>query len=181
MKNFNSLTLIFCLQAMFIIISIPSCHSRTFNPKNDKLIESTCKKTPNYIVCINSLKPSPGSSSADVRGLALIMVKVMETKANDALNKIHELQRVLTGHNQKVALNSCASKYNAILVADIPSATEALQKGDPKFAEDGANDAANEATYCETDYPAGTLPLTKWNNAMHDVAAVTAAIVRSLL
>ncbi|KAJ1418669.1 Pectinesterase inhibitor domain [Sesbania bispinosa] len=112
-------------------------------------------------------------------GLAQIMVKVMKARANDALNKIHELQRVGAGPKQKRALSSCASKYNAILIADIPQATEALQKGDPKFAEDGANDAANEATYCESDF-SGKSPLTKQNNAMHDVAAVTASIVRTI-
>ncbi|KAK7291722.1 hypothetical protein RIF29_07095 [Crotalaria pallida] len=181
MTTLNSLILIFCLQAVLVMISIPSSHCRTFKPRNENLIESTCKKTPNYNVCIQSLKSNPGSSSADVRGLALIMVNVMKAKANDALNKTHELQRVATGHKQKEALSSCASKYNAILVADIPSATEALLKGDPKFAEDGANDAANEATYCENDCRGINLSLTKWNNAMHDVAAVTAAIVRNLL
>ncbi|BAT82787.1 hypothetical protein VIGAN_03285000 [Vigna angularis var. angularis] len=56
------------------------------------------------------------------------------------------------GPKQRRALSSCASKYKAVLIADVPQATEALQKGDPKFAEDGANDAANEATFCESDF-----------------------------
>ncbi|KAK7264742.1 hypothetical protein RJT34_32352 [Clitoria ternatea] len=181
MTNFKPLILFFCLQAVLVMISIPASHSRTILPNDEKLIESTCKKTPNYNVCLQSLKANPGSSGADVRGLAQIMVKVMKAKANDALKKIHELQRVGgAGPNQKRALISCADKYNAILVADVPQATEALQKGDPKFAEDGANDAANEATYCESDF-AGKSPLTKYNNDMHDVATVTAAIVRLLL
>lgn len=107
----------------------------------------------------------------------------MKAKANYALKRIQELQRVGAGPNkQRRALSSCVDKYKTVLIADVPQATEALQKGDPKFAEDGANDAANEATYCETDFSAaGNSPLTKQNNAMHDVAAVTAAIVRLLL
>ncbi|KAE9609992.1 putative pectinesterase inhibitor domain-containing protein [Lupinus albus] len=60
--------------------------------------------------------------------MLMSMVKVMETKANDALNKIHDLQNA----GSSAGLSSCASKYNAILVADIPSATEALQKGNPQ-------------------------------------------------
>ena len=181
MTNLKAITLFFCLQAILDMISIPSSHCRTLIlPNNEKLIENTCKKTPSYNVCLQSLRANPGSSGADVNGLAQIMVKVMRAKANDALNRIHELQRVGTGPNQRRALSSCASKYNAIVIGDIPQATEALQKGDPKFAEDGANDAANEATYCESDFN-GKSPLTKQNNAMHDVAAVTAAIVRLLL
>ncbi|GAU19181.1 hypothetical protein TSUD_198630 [Trifolium subterraneum] len=106
------------------------------------------------------------------------MVKVMKAKANDGLNKIHQLQKL--GYGARKALNSCGDKYKAILVADIPQAIEALEKGDPKFAEDGANDAANEANYCENEFY-GKSPLTKQNNAMHDVSAVTAAMVRQLL
>ncbi|KAE9591372.1 hypothetical protein Lal_00038520 [Lupinus albus] len=166
MTILNSFTLFFFLQSMFLIISIPSSHST--------LIEDTCQNTPYYDVCINSLTSNPTSYSVDVTGLALIMVKVMETKANDALNKINELEK--TGSS--AGLSSCASKYNAILVNDIPSAIEALQKGDPKFAEDGANDAANEANFCQSDI---TGPLTPQNGAMHNVAIVTAAIVRLLL
>lgn len=184
MPHFKPLTISFYLQALLLImISIPATiHCRTFLPNSGKLIETTCKNTPNYNVCFQSLKASPGSSGADVTGLAQIMVRVMKAKANDALNVIHKLQKLKIGlgTEQRRALSSCADKYRAILIGDIPQATEALQKGDPKFAEDGANDAANEATYCESEFSGKSL-LTKQNNVMHDVAAVTGAIVRMLL
>lgn len=175
------LTIFLFLQAIVTIISIPTTQGKTtFIPKDEKLslIENTCKKTPNYNICFQSLKANLGSSNVDVTGLAQIMVKVMKAKANEGLSKIHELQRV--GNGARKALNSCSDKYKAILVADIPQAIEALQKGDPKFAEDGANDAANEANYCESGFY-GKSPLTKQNNAMHDVSSVAAAIVRELL
>ncbi|XP_027333209.1 cell wall / vacuolar inhibitor of fructosidase 1-like [Abrus precatorius] len=180
MTNLKPLILSFFLQTILLMISTPGSHCRTLLPNDEKTIENTCKKTPNYSVCLQSLKANPGSSGADVNGLAQIMVKVMKAKANDGLKKIHELQRLGAGPTQRKALSSCADKYKAILIADIPQATEALQKGDPKFAEDGANDAANEATYCESDF-SGKSPLTSQNNAMHAVSAVTAAIVRQLL
>ncbi|KAL2338927.1 hypothetical protein Fmac_013373 [Flemingia macrophylla] len=181
MRNLKHQVLCLFLQAIVVMISTPSGHCRTLIPNNEKLIEKTCKKTPNYNVCLESLKASPESSSADVTGLAEIMVKVIKAKASDGLKRIHELQRVEAGTKQKRALSSCADKYKAILIADVPQATEALQKGDPKFAEDGVNDAANEATYCENEFSSGKSPLTKQNNDMHDVSAVTAAIVRLLL
>ncbi|WVZ09225.1 hypothetical protein V8G54_013755 [Vigna mungo] len=180
MTNSKPLILCFFLQAIVVMVTIPASHCRSFLPGNENLIQSTCKRTPNYNLCLQTLKASPGSSTADVSGLALIMVKAMKAKANDALKIIHDLQREGAGPKQRRALSSCYSKYKAVLIADVPQATEALQKGDPKFAEDGANDAANEATYCESDF-SGNSPLTKQNNAMHDVAAVTAAIVRLLL
>ncbi|CAJ1940798.1 unnamed protein product [Sphenostylis stenocarpa] len=180
MTNMKPLVLCFCLQAIVVMITIPVSHCRTFLPNNGNLIDSTCKKTPNYNLCLQYLKASPGSSSADVSGLALIMVKVMKAKVNDGLKRIHDLQKGGAGPNLKKALSSCADSYNSVLTTDIPEATEALQKGNPKFAQDGANDAANEANYCEEDF-SGHSPLTQQNNALHDSAAITSAIIRLLL
>ncbi|CAJ2627593.1 unnamed protein product [Trifolium pratense] len=61
--------------------------------------------------------------------------------------------------NQKEALNSCDDRYRAILVAGVPKYVSALKQGDPKFAEDGANDATIEATTCENDFK-GKSPLS---------------------
>jgi pectinesterase inhibitor-like protein len=162
MTNFKPLTLCLFLQAIVIVISIPTIQSRSTNfPSKDEklsLIENTSKKTPNYNVCLQSLKAYSGTSAGDVTGLAQIMVKVMKAKANDGLNRIHQLQRLRNGARK--ALSSCGDKYRAILIADIPQ--------------------ANEATYCESEFN-GKSPLTKQNNAMHDVSAVTASIVRQLL
>ncbi|XP_004508119.1 cell wall / vacuolar inhibitor of fructosidase 1-like [Cicer arietinum] len=150
---------------------------KTVTTNYANLIQQTCRKTPNYGLCIQYLNGSPGSSTADVNGLAQIMVNVIKTKASIALNKIHQ---IIGRSAQKVALNSCVDKYNAVLVADIPQAIQALQRGNPKFAEDGANDAAVEANSCENGF-SGKSPLTAENRATQDAAAITAAIVRLLL
>src|ERR1044072_2996779 len=124
MTNLKSLTLFLFLQAIFLLISIPTTYSRSTFPSKDgkpSLVENTCKKTPNYNICIQSLKENSGSSVADVTGLAQIMVKVMKAKANDGLNKIHRLQKVRNIGARK-ALSSCGDKYKAILIADIPQA-----------------------------------------------------------
>lgn len=106
----------------------------------------------------------------------------MTEKAKAASKRIAELQHgKRVGGMKMTALNNCAQMYKTILEADIPEAIEALEKGDPKFAEDGTNDAANEATYCEEDFPAGQSPITQFNKDMHDVSAIAAAITRLLL
>ncbi|MED6145644.1 hypothetical protein PIB30_027211 [Stylosanthes scabra] len=176
MTNMKTITLFF----LIALTSFPSTiHCRTLITPNDaNLIENTCRRTPNYNVCIQSLKSNLASLSADIRGLALIMVKVMASKATDGLSIIGRLQRGSSGPSP--ALTSCAGKYNAILVGDIPQATQALQGGNAKFAESAANDAANEATFCENGFT-GRSPITAQNNAMRDVSVVTAAIVRNLL
>ncbi|KAK7247097.1 hypothetical protein RIF29_41974 [Crotalaria pallida] len=174
MTTFNSLNLIFCLNVVLLMISVSTSHSRTFHLNDEKLIENTCKKTPNYNVCIQSLKSNPRSFGADVGGLALIMVDVMKAKANEAVSKIRQLQR----SGSKPGLTSCVESYDAILDDDIPEAIFGIQAGMPKFAEQAANDAVIEANSCQDDFPG---PLTIQNKAMSDVASVTSAIVKLLL
>ncbi|KAI9123291.1 hypothetical protein K1719_006180 [Acacia pycnantha] len=173
MTNFKLLTPLFLF---FFIL----CVTSSLNDAN--LIQQTCKHTPNQALCLQYLKSDPRSSDADISGLALIMVDAMKAKANQALAKIHrELQRKSLSDSEKQALSSCAEQYRAVLIADVPEAIAALQKGDPKFAEDGANDAALEANSCESGFSYGKSPLTQENHALHDIAQVTAAIVRNLL
>ncbi|XP_027339316.1 cell wall / vacuolar inhibitor of fructosidase 1-like [Abrus precatorius] len=176
MLNMKHISLIFSI-IVVATISMPITHCRVLKPDDVKLIEDTCKQTPNPNLCVQLLKADPRSSGADIEGLALILVDVIKGKANEALNKINQL---LKGKVEKNALISCAGKYKAILEADVPQATEALKTGNPKFAEDAASDSAVEATSCEKGF-SGKSPLTNENNGMNDVANVTRAVVRLLL
>ncbi|XP_027333222.1 cell wall / vacuolar inhibitor of fructosidase 1-like [Abrus precatorius] len=179
MRNSKPLSLIFCT-LLFATISTPVSNHKIIPQKETNLIEETCKQTPHHDLCVQYLLSDPRSSNADVTGLALIMVNVIKAKADNALDKIHQLLQEGSETDQKEALILCAGRYKAILEADVPQAVAALQKGDPKFAEDGANDAVVEATSCENSF-SGKSPLTYHNNARHDAAATTAAIVRQLL
>ncbi|CAK7326307.1 unnamed protein product [Dovyalis caffra] len=174
MKNFMSISFMF-LSITTFLLSISQC---AVVPSDANLIQQICKRTPNFDLCVTSLASDPQSSTADVNGLALIMVDVLKAKATSTLNLIN--QQLTKSPALKQPLTSCASNYNAILTADIPEGIEALQKGDPKFAETGANDAAVEADICEAGFK-GKSPLTNSNKLVHDTSAVTAAIVRNLL
>lgn len=167
--------------ALLLIVFLPISQCRVVVQTNENLIQSTCKKTPNFVLCVSSLKSDPRSSKADVPGLGLIMVNVIKAKATKTLNHIRVLLKRGSGTVGKRALISCAANYDAILKADVVEAIEALTKGDYKFAEEGANDAGNEANTCEQEFTAGTSPLTALNKDMHDVSVVTAAIVKTLL
>ena len=167
------------LMLMIFLVHVASTQCAALPPDGD-LIVRICRQTPFYDLCISSLKSKPQSSGADVTGLALIMVDELKTKATETLNHVNGL---LHGNPRlKRPLRSCADKYRAVIGGDIPEAVEALQKGNPKFAEQGANDAADEAGSCEDGFSgSGGSPLTEKNKAVHDVAAVAAAIVRNLL
>ncbi|KAF7837691.1 cell wall / vacuolar inhibitor of fructosidase 1-like [Senna tora] len=143
------------------------------------LIEQTCKNTPHEALCLQYLKSDPGSSQADITGLALIMVDAMKTTTQQAQAKVQ--QELKKGHGETEALNACAGTYKTVLEYDVTVAIEALKKGDPKFAEDGANDTVMEVNSCEAAFPSGKSPITQQNNLVRDVAQVAAAIIRNLL
>ncbi|XP_054783989.1 cell wall / vacuolar inhibitor of fructosidase 1-like [Prosopis cineraria] len=173
MKNLKSqiLTIIFII-AIISLISPSHC-------KN--VIEKTCKQTPHYDLCVQSLKSDPSSSDADVTGLAVIMVKVTEAKANGTSDKIKQL---LGGGDlepkQEKALKSCSERYEAVIKWDVPQAIGALN-GNPKFAEEAMQGAANEAFACESEFSGTTSLLTRENQAFRDLAVVAVAIIKLLL
>ncbi|KAJ1414323.1 Pectinesterase inhibitor domain [Sesbania bispinosa] len=176
MANLKQLPLM-CRILVLLTISMSIGHCRVLQPNDAKLIEETCKKTPYPTFCIQFIQADPRSSSADVKGLALIMVDVIKTKAKASLLIINQL---LQEGGEKKALSSCFEKYRVILQGDVPQATQALQNGNPKFAESGAIDSGVEAISCEKSF-SGKSPLTDVNNIMHIAANVTVAIVRLLL
>ena len=111
------------------------------------------------------------------------MVDMVKAKTIATLHRISELLTAGNGPDPKTkaALRRCVELYdNAVLKADIPSAMEALRTGDPKFAEQGANDAANEADSCERDFNGGS-PITSFNRSVSDLSRVASAIIRLLL
>ncbi|CAL0306889.1 unnamed protein product [Lupinus luteus] len=166
------LTLFFFL---FILISIPSSHCRSFQINDESLIVKTCNKTPYVNVCIEAIKSRPGSATATLRGLAEITVDVLNGKVNRALDKIHDLQS--SGRGPRQWLDSCEKKYNTMKEVDIPKAIQALKRGDGEGAENVAKGAAKEATNCETETRGS---LSSQNKSVHDVATVAQAVARQL-
>lgn len=166
------------LALSLILCTIAAAHSTIIN--NANLIEQTCQKTPKYATCIKFLESDPRSSDANLQGLAVIAMTNIGAAVNIALTQISDLVKVNQEPAQSEALNSCADRYSTILVADLPKSVAALKLGDPKFAEDGANDAAVEAASCENGF-SGKSPLTEENDDIYDAAIIAAAIVKQML
>lgn len=146
-------------------------------PMDANLIDQTCKKTPNYNLCVSSLKSDPRSGKAGVAGLGFITVDIAKDKATDAANRINELLKQSPSDQR---LKTCATFYHTILVADVPEASQGFKLGNPKFAEQGMNDAADAAEACEKEFSSKS-PLTDKNKVVHDLSSIAAAIARLLL
>ncbi|XP_076899379.1 cell wall / vacuolar inhibitor of fructosidase 1-like [Bidens hawaiensis] len=146
-----------------------------------RLIETTCKATPSYNLCMSTLLTNPKSSNGDISDLGLIMVGATKAKATRAIQQIKSIYK---SHPElRRSLNECTRRYMAVVQADVPSAVQALDGGQPKFAEDGMADTAVEAQACERSFSdrGQKSPLTQMNKDIENVANVARAIIRMLL
>ncbi|RVW26476.1 Cell wall / vacuolar inhibitor of fructosidase 1 [Vitis vinifera] len=133
-------------------------HCSVLAHKNTPFVDKICKQTPYHALCLKTLLSDPRSAVADVRGLAIIMVDVIKRDTVSILSRINELlKKGGTDPHTRGALLDCIDKYNAVLKGDVPEAMEALEKGDYKFAEQGATDASLEARDVVITYKLGCL------------------------
>nr|XP_027074021.1 cell wall / vacuolar inhibitor of fructosidase 2 [Coffea arabica] len=85
---------------------------------DSSLIESTCKVTNYYDLCISSLKSDLTSLNADANGLAIIMVRV--AMANATATNTYLSSQVLSATNDtlmKKLIKDCAKKYSYAIEA----------------------------------------------------------------
>ncbi|CAN6551216.1 unnamed protein product [Malus baccata var. baccata] len=161
-----------CLVLVFLPLS--HCRRAVIFPMDANLIDQTCKKTPNYNLCVSSLKSDPRSVKADVAGLGFITVDIAKDKATDTANRINELLKQSPSDQR---LKTCATFYHTILVADVPEASQGFKLGNPKFAEQGMNDAADAAEACEKEFSSKS-PLTDKTKVVHDLSRIIVKVVR---
>nr|XP_004296224.2 PREDICTED: cell wall / vacuolar inhibitor of fructosidase 1-like [Fragaria vesca subsp. vesca] len=172
------------LLTIFIIqiVLLPISHCRA------DLIDQTCKQTPNYNLCVSSLKPNPRSSAANVKGLATIMVEVLTSKANDTLNEIWaQLLR-----QEDPAVRNCYDHYGYMVAAFIPEIYGDLTsrgfggrfvRYNPAQAERRLHDdIIRRVDHCRHGFGKGRRsPFAKEIKATREAAVVAAAIVRILI
>lgn len=147
--------------------------------KDNNLIQNTCKSTPNYALCVSTLRSNPKSSRADVTGLGLIIINAVKAKSTVELQSITRLSD--SNPNLKKQLSECVEDYKIILSDLIPEAVQALTLGDPKFGEDGMNGVVHVADQCVRSFQALHSPIPSNNKLVHDLSLVAVSIIRLLL
>ncbi|KAK9934491.1 hypothetical protein M0R45_021632 [Rubus argutus] len=98
----------------FQISFLPICHcssTSVFLPTDSNLIGLTCRKTPNYDLCVSSFNSVPQrANAADVKSLADIMSSVvLKAKAEAAQSKFTEL---INQGLKTQSLLTCADYYD---------------------------------------------------------------------
>ncbi|XP_010487590.1 PREDICTED: cell wall / vacuolar inhibitor of fructosidase 1-like [Camelina sativa] len=142
------------------------------------IVDTTCKQTPDYTLCLSLLRSDPRSSSADTVGLGLILVDKIKALGTETLGQINAAYK--TKPMLKRALDECNLRYKTIVDVDVHTAITAIN-GNPKFAEGAVVDAGVEASVCAGGFPKGQSPLTGLTQRMNKICDVTRAIIRMLL
>ncbi|KAL6503326.1 hypothetical protein OROGR_025249 [Orobanche gracilis] len=159
----------------FVLLTLTFPHTNAIKT----LIETTCKHTTKYQLCVDTIRADPKSAGADVAGLGLIVVEAVKAKSKVALYAAKKLLR--SRPELAKPLQECIDVYKAVIEADYPEAVQSI-RGNPKFAENGMADVAVEADDCEGAFEGmGKSPLTAVNSAVRDLAVVARAIIRNLL
>ncbi|GMN55114.1 hypothetical protein TIFTF001_024225 [Ficus carica] len=157
-------------------------HEDDGDDQGTELIERTCKRTPHYELCTSTLEASPESSSADLRGLAHIMVDQVLSKATETLEFIRSLLKEEPDPDLEKALAYCAELYIPVVKYSLPQAIDALTGGHFGFANYGISDAAKQANACDKNFSKSTdSPLADKNTLLNDLSEVAAAIIGILL
>ncbi|CAN1195120.1 Cell wall / vacuolar inhibitor of fructosidase 1 [Linum perenne] len=164
--------------AVFLILITTTTAHGSSGEASD-LIRQTCKKTPDYMLCVISLITDlRGRKAEDVRTLALVMINVVNGKATAASNEIKRLL-IKSEPELKEPLMNCEEAYRVIIEDDVSVAIEAVNLLDPKFGEEAMNDAADESDACERGFDGGKRsPLYGVNKSVRNVADVASAIIR---
>ncbi|KAF3658281.1 cell wall / vacuolar inhibitor of fructosidase 1-like [Capsicum chacoense] len=154
---------------------------KTSNHNKNNLVETTCKNTPNYNLCLKSLLSNKRSISGDITTLELIVVDAIKAKANQSSKIILMLSSSSPPEAWRVPLKECTLSYKVILTVSLPEAIEALTKGNPKFTEDDMVGYFGVSQDCEENFKRSISPLTGLNTAVHDLSGVGREIIKNLL
>ncbi|CAN8272407.1 unnamed protein product [Cochlearia groenlandica] len=144
----------------------------------ENIVDQTCKRTPDYPLCLSLLRNDPRSSTADIGDLALILVDKIKALGMETQVKINQAYK--TKPSLKRALDECNQLYKVIIDIDVKTAITAI-KANPKFGEGAIVDAGIDAEVCEGNFPKGQSPLTGLTQRMEKICDVTRAVIRNLL
>ncbi|WCJ23275.1 Plant invertase/pectin methylesterase inhibitor superfamily protein [Euphorbia peplus] len=148
----------------------------------DDLIKNTCKKTPDYDLCVSTLQADSRSSNTSIEGLASIVANVTLLNATEILNYTRELIDDNSDEELERRLAYCAEVYISLEQDVLPQAINALANGQFGFAKYGISEAGDEVHECEKKIPESFKPpLNEMNRIMQNLCDVCVAIIDILL
>ncbi|XP_021716470.1 cell wall / vacuolar inhibitor of fructosidase 1-like [Chenopodium quinoa] len=168
---------------LFFLLFITLVHAYSHHKTTNDLVTTTCKQTPDPVLCEAELRSDPRSSkAADTQSLILIMIDDVKTRFSDSLQYVEELARKTHDPDTIRALKQCIRLYRVVLDTSIDLAVRAVKQGNPKFGEQAMVDAGNEAEACRMAFPEDKVPgpIPGQTRMLHGVSNVAASMIKDL-
>ncbi|XP_057965545.1 cell wall / vacuolar inhibitor of fructosidase 2-like [Malania oleifera] len=149
------------------------------------LIEDSCKNTYNYTLCVSTLRsdPSTSNSTINVKGLAYVMLKVLNANNTKILAEVSHLLNTTKDPLAIQCLHICFTDYmvNKDFIQHaydfLNSSEYALTRSETAFLADGAIDC--ESAFTEPPIAIKS-PLTTANDVFKQLAYIASGIINIL-
>ncbi|MED6158189.1 hypothetical protein PIB30_030472 [Stylosanthes scabra] len=173
------IALVFAISCLFLIQPTHSTRQKL------SLLESTCKKTPHYHLCVfvieSHLQPLQLRSGIDVTGYARIALEVVAANASVTLDHIVEIEKQSDDKKLKSSLGSCIVSYTKIVNELLPKALNCMDKSDYNCANRNAFIAGTLADSCEKKCKASSSAvMTDTNIYMKNLCSIAVSIINQM-
>ncbi|EFH59305.1 hypothetical protein ARALYDRAFT_479186, partial [Arabidopsis lyrata subsp. lyrata] len=136
---------------------------------SNKLIQVLCKSNIYPSLCDSTLNLDPRSKNSNLRGLAPISIDATSKKVNELLNYLIFVSKNIKDREDLKKYKTCIDEYGTRARRFLPAALADLK----------AANVVSIPDHCEAQF-AGISPLTGRNKAVHDIAYMTADIIKYL-
>ncbi|XP_030474574.1 putative invertase inhibitor [Syzygium oleosum] len=170
-----------CTLSLFLASSLVLFHARSVAD----VVADTCKKSAasspnvNYDYCVKALGSDSRSSSADVQGLGLIALNLLESSVTSTASHIQELLKQKQDPYVQKRLTDCSDQYSD--AADsLKGAVGSYQAKQYLDVQTAVSAVSTYADTCESqfkDKEGATSPLTKQNGDVTQLSYIELAIV----
>ncbi|XP_059436085.1 pectinesterase inhibitor-like [Corylus avellana] len=159
--------------------------------EDQDLVDITCSKTYNPVFCTSTLRADPGSTSTDLKGLALIMLHAVQNRTNETFGHVKYLIGQTSDPVIKEMLKDCSTEYGVSAFESCPDAIKQFGFGRFRFSKVDMEGVFQSAERCEEYFSCeevvidGTFGhcvpkpslLTDRNNLVYTLARIAADII----
>ncbi|CAM8925807.1 unnamed protein product [Rhodiola kirilowii] len=111
------------LLLLLLTINLSSAWGQNPNPQ----INTICRKTSYYYICVNALQSDPRSRNADVKTLGLLMLDTVTVKANETLHHIGATYAKAFSPVLLRNYGNCILSYDRAVTTDLKDVTVSLK------------------------------------------------------
>ncbi|CAH8374339.1 unnamed protein product [Eruca vesicaria subsp. sativa] len=180
MNNFMKLFSIFVL---FIQIQI-ALSQPNLSPPGPNLIQQLCKSNRYQTLCVSTLNLDPRSKTSDIQGLASISIDATTKKVNESLDYLTSVYKKINGggRGDYERYGTCMEEYGAAANRFLPAALADLKAKKYSLAMSDMKEVVSVPGICEDQFAGySPLPVTQRNKAVHDIADMTADIIKTFV